>query len=289
MKVKSYNFSKVFGLLVVVITIVIVVNVLAWVISDKEYLIHPNKTSVDLLSESDFIDEEKPESEIGSSKDEGCEDEGDRLETELDVDQVKLIGKLSQGIRKLVRIRDHGNWYYCGEKLGEYKQIEVSTAIAYRTVVSQYELGLDVSPWGIIATAYNESGLDPCALGIYPRKWAYKKGMLRRKKFTCSHTRNEVLSFINNPVAKKRYSRSGFDLGICQVLSRFYRGQESDMLSITDGIRMCIIEMQRRGRRNKTNKPWLYWKGTNKTRWYRNRIRKWAKMMGASKKDMREI
>jgi hypothetical protein len=242
-----------------------------------------------LLDDADLVIEESMPKEDDLPESDGCEDEGDRFETKLDEDQIRLIGKLSQGIRKLVRIRDHGNWYYCGEKLGEYEQIEVSTAIAYRTVVSQYELGLDVSPWGIIATAYNESGLDPCALGIYPRKWAYKKGMLRKRKKTCSHTRNEVLSFINNPVAKRRYSRSGFDLGICQVLSRFYRGQEPDMLSMTDGIRMCIVEMQHRARRNKTNKPWLYWKGTRKTGWYRNRIRKWAKMMGAAKKDMRDI
>jgi hypothetical protein len=271
---------------VIVVLSILLVVAAAGFIRDKESS-YGDKLSddADLVIDENLPLEEFPE----SLESDGCEDEGDRLETQLDEDQIRLIGKLSQGIRKLVRIRDHGNWYYCGEKLGEYEQIEISTAIAYRTVVSQYELGLDVSPWGIIATAYNESGLDPCALGIYPRKWAYKKGMLRKRKKTCSHTRNEVLSFINNPVAKKRYSKSGFDLGICQVLSRFYRGQEPDMLSMTDGIRMCIVEMQHRSRRNKTNKPWLYWKGTRKTGWYRNRIRKWAKIMGATKKDMRNI
>jgi len=270
---------------VIVVLSILLVVAAAGFIRDKESS-YGDKLSDDadlVIDESMPIEfPERPESD-------GCEDEGDKLETQLDEDQIRLIGKLSQGIRKLVRIRDHGNWYYCGEKLGEYEQIEISTAIAYRTVVSQYELGLDVSPWGIIATAYNESGLDSCALGIYPRKWAYKKGMLRKRKKTCSHTRNEVLSFINNPAAKRRYSRSGFDLGICQVLSRFYRGQELDMLNMTDGIRMCIVEMQHRANRNKTNKPWLYWKGTRKTGWYRNRIRKWAKMMGATKKDMRDI
>jgi hypothetical protein len=264
---------------IVVLSILLVVAAAGFIRDEESY-------GDKLLDDADLVIDESLPIEFPES--DGCEDEGDRLETQLDEDQIKLIGKLSQGMRKLVR-KDRGDWYYCGEKLEEYRQIEISTAIAYHAVVAQYELGLDVSVWGIIATAYNESGLDPCALGLYPRKWAYTKKLLRSRKETCSHTKSEVLSFINNPVAKRKYRKSGFDLGICQVLSRFYRGRESEMLDATDGIRMCIIEMQHRARRNKTNKPWLYWKGTNRKNWYRNKIRRWAKMMGASKKDMKDI
>jgi hypothetical protein len=270
------------------VSVIVVLSILLVVAAAG--FIHNEESYGDKLSDdADLaIDESLPVEFPERPESDGCEDEGDRLETQLDEDQIKLIGKLSLGMRKLVR-KDRGDWYYCGEKLIEHRQIEVSTAIAYRAVVTQYELGLDVSVWGIIATAYNESGLDPCALGLYPRKWAYAKKLLRSRKETCSHTKSEVLSFINNPVAKRKYRKSGFDLGICQVLSRFYRGRESEMLDATDGIRMCIIEMQHRARRNKTNKPWLYWKGTNRKNWYRNKIRRWAKMMGATKKDMKDI
>jgi hypothetical protein len=205
-------------------------------------------------------------------------------------DVVRTIGRLSDGILKIIRKRENGKWYYCGELLSDDKQREIATSIAYQTVVNQQSIGLEnVSPWGIIATAYNESGFDACALGLHPRKWAYEKGLLKRKKSNRTHTKREVLDFINNPKSKKKYNKSGFDLGYCQVLSRFYRGQESDMLSNDNGIRICVIEMQARSRYNKTTMPWLYWKGTSKTQWYRQKIRRWARIMGAPRKEMSRI
>lgn len=283
-------FSKKINLFVSILAIVAIVPILAALsIGSNAYDTDKLGIDADLVLEEEMpISDIVPES-IGSERgrDEGCEDEGEYV---LEENQVKLIGRLAKGIRELVRKRDHGTWYYCGELLDAYRQEEISVSIAYNVVIAQSSVGLDkVSPWGIIATAYNESGLDSCALGLYPRKWAYKRGMLKRRKNTCSHPKSEVLTFINSSIAKKRYSKSGFDLGMCQVLSRFYRGQEDNMLTMDEGIKMCIIEMQHRANRNKTNKPWLYWKGTSKTGWYRARIRKWVRMMGASNKEMRGI
>lgn len=285
-------FSKKINLIVGLLATVAIVPVLAALSIGKNAYDHNEDKlgyDADLSSEEEIPASDIVPESISSEKgeDEGCEDEG---EFELEEEQVELIGRLAKGMRALIRKRDHGTWYYCGELLNARRQEEMSVAIAYNVVITQSDVGLDkVSPWGIVATAYNESGLDSCALGLYPRKWAYKRGMLKRRKNTCSHTKNEVLSFINDAKAKRRYSKSGFDLGMCQVLSRFYRGQEDNMLTMDEGIKMCIIEMQHRANRNKTNKPWLYWKGTSKTGWYRRKIRKWAKMMGATRKEMRGI
>lgn len=250
---------------------------------------HGEKLSEDaeILTEEDVADT-APSSE--AERNFGCEDEGERVESVLAPDQVKLVGRLAKGMRRIVEKRDHGNWYSCGERLDTAEQYEISTAIAYHLILNQAAVGLEsVSPWGIAGTAYNESGFDACALGLNPRKWAYSKGLLKKKSETRSHTKEEVLAFIKSPKAKRRYSKSGFDLGYCQVLSRFYRGQEEEMLTTDQGMRMCVIEMQARSQRNKTTMPWLYWKGLSKTQWYRVKIRRWAKMMGASRKELRKI
>lgn len=240
-----------------------------------------------------LTEEEALESETNSI--DGCEDEGERV-LSLNQAQVKLVGRLAKGMRAIIRKRDRGNWYFCGEPLDSVKQEEVSTAIAYHAVLNRQSVGLEsVSPWGIIATAYNESGLDACALGLFPRRWGYKKGLLVRRRDPNtnvkmrSHTREEVLAFISTPQAKRRYSESGFDLGFCQVLSRFYRGQEEDALTTDKGMRMCVLEMQARSQKNKTTIPWLFWKGVSETNWYRDKIRRWAKMMGASNREMKKI
>jgi hypothetical protein len=203
---------------------------------------------------------------------------------------ARIIGQLSNGILEIIQKRKYDKWYYCGKLLTKKEKRERSISIAYQVISSQRSIGLDnVSPWGILATIYNESGFDACALGINPRKWAYKTGLLHKNKSNITHTREEIINFIKNPKAKKRYSKSGFDLGYCQILSSFYRGQEQDMLSNDEGIRICIIEMQRRSQYNKTNMPWLYWKGTFRTQWYRNKIRRWAKIMGVPRKEMHRI
>lgn len=217
-------------------------------------------------------------------------DDNNRFKNTLDIETIKNIGKISQGILNIVKKRNQGLWYYCGKRLNEIQKEEMATSISYNIITSQQSIGLEnVSSWGIAATIYNESGFDACALGIHPRKWGYKNKLLNKKKSNITHTKIEVLNFIRNPKSQKKYMKSGFDLGYCQVLSRFYRGQEEDMLSNAVGIRICVIEMQRRAQYNKTKMPWLYWKGTNKTYWYRNKIRRWARIMNAPKKEMIRI
>jgi hypothetical protein len=209
---------------------------------------------------------------------------------ELSIGDVRTIGRISQGVLRIIDKRNQGRWYCCGELVNQLKQKELSVNIAYQIVSTQRSIrATNISPWGILSTMYNESGLDACALGVRPRQWAYSQGLLVKNKFTISHSREEILKFVGDPRAIKTYRKSGFDLGYCQILSRFYPGQESDMLDANNGIRMCVIEMQHRSKYNKTDRPWLYWKTFSPSSRYRQKIRRWAKIMGANQIEMTKL
>lgn len=216
---------------------------------------------------------------VSDTETEVCIEEQDK--SVVITEQARLIGQLAAGMRRIVTKRDRGHWYRCGELLTAEEQIEESTSIAWRVVQEMAATGLDdtVSPWGVLGTIYNESGFDPCALGLYPRKWAYEEGLLERRRKTRSHSRAEVLDVVHDPSATKQFKSSGFDLGLCQVLSRFYRETDlEEMLTVKGGLRICILEMQARARRHKTETPWTFWKGTE-TGWYEAKINRWVRIM----------
>lgn len=201
------------------------------------------------------------------------------------VDAV-LVGQLANGMREIKRRRDGGRWAFCGEFLSPEEQVSTSVAIAYSVVSGMDSVGLEVSAWGIAATMYNESGFDPCALGIGPRSWAYEKGLLHRGRTHISHARENVVRTVNSDAARRRFSLTGFDLGLCQVLSRFYPGEDlEDMTTIAGSARICVLEMQARAQRHNTKTPWLYWRGTA-TNWYRDKLKRWGRLMGAPKKGI---
>jgi hypothetical protein len=225
-------------------------------------------------------------SPVSAESDTDIDYAGQSLEKPTMPIDARLIGQLANGMRDIKARVDGGLWGFCGELLSDDEQVEVSTAIAYHLVVNMQSVGLDdVSPWGIVATMYNESRLDACALGIGPREWAYRNGLLNTPRRFLSHTSSDVLKVVTNTKARQRFSTTGFDLGFGQVLTRFYPNQEEAALTIEGGVRIIVIEMQARARRNKTKTPWLFWPGSN-TGWYRAKIRRWARLMGAPKKEV---
>lgn len=219
---------------------------------------------------------------VESSEDSATEIKAE--EAKLPNKSIREIGLLSIGIMRYVG----ENWYVCGKKLDKAEATKHSTAIAYHVIKNMRDLGLNVSPWGIIGTMANESRFDHCALGLHPRKWGQRKGLLPKSKMTVSLRLADVRGFVSHPMATSRFSRSGFDLGLCQVLSKFYPGESDAMLTVDGGVRICVIEMQRRATVYGTDTPWLYWRGS-KTDWYQRKIRRWARRMGATSKDMEEI
>jgi len=193
---------------------------------------------------------------------------------------AKLLGRISRGMVKIQR----GAWYDCGDKLTIEEQHSKAVRIAYNVLKNEPSF----SPWGVIGTMYNESRFDSCALGYYPRKWAYKNGLLMRRKTTISHSFEDILNVVTDKEADNEYSMTGFDLGLCQILSRFYPNQEREMLSIARGVGICVGEMENRAARNKTKTPWLYWRG-HAAEWYRTKIKRWVKRMGATAEELREL
>jgi len=193
------------------------------------------------------------------------------------------VGSLAAGILKITG----DSWFFCGSKLSGKEASDMAISIAYLVYSNMDSVSLDVSAWGVVGTMFNESRIDSCALGLYPRKWAYSKGFLLRKGPSISHTKYDVLDVVSKKEAKSQFS--SFDLGICQVLTRFYKDNPpSDFLDLKKGIRICILEMKARANGYRTKTPWLYWKG-HKAEWYRGKIRRAVKKMGATKSMLREI
>ena len=151
--------------------------------------------------------------------------------------------------------------------------------IVWKLLKEMDGLGMTINPWGILGTMYNESGFDPCALGLNPRRLAYRKGLLTPRRATRSHTARKILFAIHSSELKKHFKTSGYDLGLCQILSRFHRETSfADMLSVDTGIRICVLEMQARSRLHKTRVPWRYWRGSE-TPWYHKKINRWIRIM----------
>ena len=197
-----------------------------------------------------------------------------------DLSTVKLIGRIAEGIKTV-----KGNYFWiCGKKLEDKDRDDTALSMAYHIVKSSQGAGFN--PWGVAGTMANESGFDPCALGLNPRKWAVKNGLLDEKWNGLYQSKESVLRVVRDERANKYFKRSGFDLGLCQVLTRFYPTEVEDLLTIEKGIQICVTEMGYRSQKNKTKNPWLYWKGTNPTYWYAEKVRRWARKMGARKGEI---
>lgn len=189
-----------------------------------------------------------------------------------------LIGRIAEGIQKI----KGKHFYVCGNKLTDNLAENYATLLAYRIVtLGQY---YKINPWGFAGTIYNESGFDHCALGKYPRIWAQKNGLIRKKRTTISYSHEEVVEILYNPYAKD-YFNNTFDLGLCQILNRFYDGPPEHLLTINSGLTICAKEMRYRANHNSTSKPWMFWPG-KKSIWYDQKIIHWARRMGATRKEI---
>lgn len=197
--------------------------------------------------------------------------------------QLQLIGRLASGIANWKR--GQGGWWYCGEWVDDDPKLtDLAMLLAYNLVRAAVRFsGNDylINIWGMAGTVANESRFDACALGSKPRKWAYKEGIIEPRKKCISHTKDEILRVVTNTEAQNAFSRSGFDLGLCQILTRFYPETPfSEFMSATIGMDVCAQEMQRRSWRYNTYRPWLYWRGSA-TPWYDVKIKRWARRLGA--------
>jgi len=207
-------------------------------------------------------------------------DGGDRNDT-------ILINRLAQGILHIKQDYEQ-SWYSCGKSLALEEQDDAAYTIAHALVEESRRIMSDVSPWGILGTMYNESHFDTCALGFRPRMWAYRVGLLKKRKTALTHSRNAVQMVITNPWAKQRFASTGFDLGLCQILTQYYPGKQDVLLSTYDGVRLCVSAMSDRAKYSR-NKPWTRWRSWKPNKKYVARVRRWAKIMGATQIELSQI
>ena len=188
----------------------------------------------------------------------------------------RLVDRMTRGILQWKQER----MWFCGVLYEGQAASTLARKIARHVVRTSQENG--VNPWGVLGTMANESSLDLCALGLYPRKKAYELGVLKPSRLTISHTREQVLKAINNPELKKYFFT--YDLGGLQVLDQYYQGKSADLLT-WKGFEWQVYHMAGRSRIRNTQRPWAYWPGHHSTK-YDARVTYLAKLMGATRGEI---
>jgi hypothetical protein len=204
--------------------------------------------------------------------------------------QLRMIGRLANGITEM-KLRQKG-WYECGTLYSDKEEIRTKALdYAYHIVKASYIMSdesFTLNIWGLAGVIENESGFDRCALGLYPRKHAYNLGILKRRKMCISHTEEEVLSALEDPRMQKKFKRTGVDLGVGQVLSRFYDRPKDyrSHMQVAYGTLQAGRIMRNRARWKGTDRPWLYWRSTSRTDWYDKKVVRNARKMGATRLEI---
>ncbi len=224
-----------------------------------------------------------------------------------------LRERLAAGITKWVTVRDHRRekavvWNECGERIKQEdvqeNALEWADQLIRAANTSATLYGWRINLWGVMGTIANESCFDRCAIGGHTRKWAYKKGFLKAKRFTwISHTKEDIMKLVSQRQWKKKWK--WVDAGALQVLwKRIYRGPLENMLTLNPGLDIGIQEMQRRSNgslayinprsRKRLSKlykrSWRLWPGqaleAARSIAYDTKITKFARRMGASRTEI---
>jgi len=209
-------------------------------------------------------------------------------------DQLKTIGRLADGIYKVRTVKGSVPMWYCGEPYEGDAARELSMTIAWHVVRSAWEASDDrfeLSPWlwaGLIST---ESGFDLCTLGLNPRRAAYRLGVLKPRKRTISHTREEVIRAINDPKLSSLFPR--FDLGMGQTLDSHYRaylrfenkeGKSEDLIEWS-GFYWQATYLHGLAVRHQTKRPWAFWPGY-RAAWKDAKVTRYARALGATPEEV---
>jgi hypothetical protein len=195
--------------------------------------------------------------------------------------EIRTIGQIADGLYKWKS--KAGGWYDCGIHTTDSYDLK-DKSIKYAMLIVEVSRTYNVDPWGLVGVFANESRFDSCALGYYPRKKAYSLGILKKKKRSISHTREEILAVLNHPKMKKLFRRTGVDIGLGQLLSRFYRNRDDyeNMLSPRGSATEAAWWALGINRGRHTKRFWRWWRGSE-TDWYDKKIVKWIKKIKGSR------
>lgn len=189
------------------------------------------------------------------------------ISVSISASELSEVGKLAEAV---FNERTKTPWFVCGKRLTEEQEKEESARVAYKVIQERNRINTNIDVYGIVATMINESGLDRCAIGRDPRNWAIAKNIIKPSRQSISVPEERVLAAVRHKNAARAFP-GGFDLGLCQILHRFYDGDPADMLALNSGIRICVLEMNARAQFYRTNEPWYFWRGGYK-KWYGDKI-----------------
>lgn len=193
-------------------------------------------------------------------------------------EETILVGRIYKGIIDFKQKR-HGTFYVCGKNLTGLDLENYVLSISSNVVLESRKY--QINPWGVIGVMFNESSFDMCALGKPVRSWGIENRFIKKKRTSISYTENEVLSIVNDRDAQNRFN-GRFDLGLCQILSKYHNGPTKELLTVEPGISLCVEKMRER---TTHYRPWRFWPG-KETDWYDDKIIKWARKMGAKENEI---
>jgi len=212
-------------------------------------------------------------------------------------EQLRIIGRLAEGIYKVRTMKGNAPYWFCGEAYEGAEAKNLATTVAWHVVKSADEASDDrrtLNVWGWAGTLLNEGGMDLCTLGMNPRKAAYRLGILKKRKRSLSHTKDEVLEAIRHEKMKDLFST--YDLGMAQTLDIHYRkwlkwegkyGSAEDLLE-WKGLYWQATYMHGLAINYDTDRPWLYWPG-RRSPWKDYRVVQHAKRLGATQEEIGPI
>lgn len=228
-------------------------------------------------------------------------------------EQLRLIGRLSKGILRVARNKGGGRWWKCGSVLSDEEAEKHAMEWAYRTAYLSWEFsdngsdgGIMIDPWEVAGIAANESGFDVCALGPWPRKWAYQHKTMKRNRRTLSHSFEEIYKTMTHPKGLKRWSTIGIDAA---PLHQLWRCDEKtvkergwivkevvcvpkwnveglppiplkEVFSLGKGFEYNVRKLKKDSIKFKTKRPSLYWPG-HRSECYSGKVRRWERRLGA--------
>jgi len=221
---------------------------------------------------------------------------------------VKLIGRLTRGVKKIAKKKGGGNWWYCGRIVQPEKEDDLALEWAYRIAYLAWEYtdrgsdnGITINPWGIFGVISNETGFDKCALGPWPRKWAYANGTMKQRGRCLSHTYADIKKTMTHPRGIERWKTAGIDAA---PLHQLWRCNEKGMckpkfnsrdplppitldevFSLGKGFEYGVRKMKKDSIDFKTDRPWMYWPGYRSER-YDKKVVRWARMGGATEEEI---
>jgi hypothetical protein len=209
--------------------------------------------------------------------------------------QLKLIGRLSEGIYKnrTHKGETHPYWF-CGEPHRGEPAKALAVEVAWHIVRSAWKASderYEINVWMWAGLINNESGFDPCAFGTNPRTVAYRIGVLKRRRLTVSHTREQVIEAITNPRMKSLFR--AFDLGMGQTLDVYYlkwlareglEGEPADLLE-WKGFYWQAQYMHSLAIERRTKRPWMFWPGY-RAKWKHAKVKLFARGLGARRDEL---